>query len=100
MSFIGGPPPSAVTKVEEFGPLLFRDLKPKLDSFAQTFRMQPGSVGYIVSEGKWPSLKRAIEYLVKKQGLNAERLVYAEKKKQDELKVKLYLIPIGASPPQ
>ena len=99
MSFIGGPPPPPVTKADEFGPLSFRNLKLKLDNFAQMFRMQPGSVGYIISEGKWPLQKRAIEYLVEKQGLDSERLKYVEKEKARDLKVKLYLIPPGASPP-
>ena len=98
MSYIPGIAP-AITKADEFGALSFQQVKIRLDAFAQMFRIHPGSAVYIVSEGKWSLQKRAFDYLVKKQGLNAERLTYVEKKKTDQLTVKLYLIPQGASPP-
>jgi hypothetical protein len=53
----------------------------------------------MVSEGKWSLEKRAMEYLVTKHDLNADRLKYVERKKMAAPNVKLFLVPQGATPP-
>lgn len=99
MSLIVDRPPP-ITIVEEFGRVTFQQLKPKLDNFARALHNAPGATGYIVSEGKWPSQKRAIEYLVETQKLNASRINYVERIKTKKLNVKLFLVPAGATPPK
>jgi len=92
--------PRPVTIVEEFGRLNFQQLKPKLDNFAFALRNDPGAIGYIVSEGKWPLEKRAMVYLVESQKINPGRITYEERAKTKEPNVKLFLVPAGAVPPQ
>ena len=87
-----------VVLVEEFGNISLNDVKMRLDSFASRLRNAPGSMGYIVSDGKWSKAKPAIEYLVTK-GINAERLRYVPGKNKLP-RIKLYVVPAGAVPPK
>lgn len=71
----------------------------RLDRLAVQLRNTRGSLGYIVSTGKWALAEKAIRYLVSKHDLKPGRVTYLEKKRKGPLLITLYLAPPGASPP-
>jgi hypothetical protein len=99
MSFIPGPPPPPVRQIDEFGSVSFQKLKPHLDQFALQLRNSPGSMGSIVSTRKWPLAKKAVNYLLSKHDIPAERMLFVDQKKKGPMLVKLYIVPAGAVPP-
>lgn len=88
-----------VTTIGEFGPISFSQVKARLENFARVLANNPGAMGYVVSESKWPLQKRAMEYLVSQHKLQPDRVKYVNRNKTKDLKVKLYLVPQGARPP-
>ncbi len=90
------PPPKVI---EEFGNISFKDVKPRLDSFAQQLQNHPGAMGYIISDGRWRYAKRAMDYLVTTMGIESGRLKYVPKNTIKRFVVKLYIVPARSVPP-
>lgn len=84
--------------IEEFGRISFKDTKTRLDSFAYQLQNQPGATAYIISEGSWSQVERAIQYLVTK-GIDGGRITCLSKNRTKRLNVKLYLVPPGSALP-
>jgi hypothetical protein len=98
-SILGGDHVPPIQQIDEFASIPFQRVQPRLDKLAVQLRNTPGSLGYIVSTGKWPFAKKAIRYFVSNHDLAPDRVIYLEKKRRGPLSIKLYLAPPGASPP-
>ena len=98
-SFLEESPPPPIQQIDVFASLPLQRVKPRLDKLAVQLRNTPGSLGYIVSTGKWALTEKAIRYLVSKHDLKPGRVTYLEKKRKGPLLITLYLAPPGASPP-
>jgi len=85
---------------DQFGPAPFAKVRPRLDTFADQLRNQPGAMGYILVNGEWGLAESAKNYLVTQHGIEAERIVNVrEKRSRRRLIIKLYIVPAGAGPP-
>jgi hypothetical protein len=95
-------------KFDEYGALSFEDERARLDDFALQLKNQSGSQGHILvyagrgdtSEDIETRLSRSKNYLVNNHGLDPGRVVTENGGKREELTVELYVVPIGAAPPE
>ncbi len=98
-------PPSV--KSDSYGILPIKEEQARLDHFAVVLKNRPGTMGYILSylarrvsaRAARAVGERAKAYLVKDQGIDANRVVLVEGGFKDELTVDLWLVPTGATPP-
>src|SRR5437773_2309334 len=80
------------------------DDKARLDNFAIQLQNEPTSQGYIIGYGSCDAegqtrANRAKDYLVNTRGIDAGRLVVVDGGCMPELKVELWVVPSGATPP-
>lgn len=95
------------TKFDSYSDIPFESEKKRLDSFTEQVRRYASTQAYImVYAGRRARAgeaetraKRAKEYLVKGRGIEAERITTIDGGHQEELRVELYLVPLGARPP-
>src|SRR4029079_11475081 len=78
--------------------------KASLDNYAIQLQNEPTSQGYIIAFGSCDAEgqtrgNRAKDYLVNTRGIDASRLVVVDGGCMPELKVQLWIVPQGATPP-
>jgi len=100
---VKGRPPLA-RKFDEYGNIRFNDEKARLDNFAIQLQNEPAAQGYIIGYGSCDAegqtrANRAKDYLVNTRGIDAGRLVVVDGGCMPELKVELWIVPSGATPP-
>jgi hypothetical protein len=100
---VKGQPPVA-RKFDEYGNIRFNDEKARLDNFAIQLQNEPAAQGYIIGYGSCDAegqtrANRAKDYLVNTRGIDAGRLVVVDGGCMPELKVELWVVPSGATPP-
>ena len=91
-------------KFDEYGNIRFNDEKARLDNFAIQLQNEPTAQGYIIAYGTCDAEgvtrgNRAKDYLVNTRGIDAGRLVVVDGGCMPELKVELWIVPSGATPP-
>lgn len=94
--------------IDSYGDISCEHASARLDSFALALSNLPAAVGYIVVyEARGGSRLRAQRHgafaydrLVVRRGIDAERLKMIWGGPDDELMVRLYIVPNGATPPQ
>ena len=96
--------PTPARKFDEYGNIRFNDEKARLDNFAIQLQNEPTSQGYIIGYGSCDAegqtrANRAKDYLVNTRGIDAGRLVVVDGGCMPELKVELWIVPSGATPP-
>ena len=107
-------PPSAVRPIDaihgrvEYGNIRFRDEKAMLDYWASQFRLSPDNIIYIYAysgrvacagEAEARAI-RAKNYLVKKHGIGADRVVWRDGGFRESLSVELWLRSREQAPPE
>jgi hypothetical protein len=100
---VKGPPPKP-RKFDEYGNIRFNDEKARLDNFAIQLQNEPTAQGYIIAYGSCDAEgttrgNRAKDYLVNTRGIDAGRLMVVDGGCMPELKVELWVVPSGATPP-
>jgi hypothetical protein len=94
-------------KMDEYGKLLAKDENARLDNFAIELQNDPTAEGYIIAYGGrigragdgQKMADRAKDYLVKKRGLAADRVMAMDGGFREEQTVELWIVPSGAQPP-
>ena len=97
-------PVAIARKFDEYGNIRFNDEKARLDNYAIQLQNEPTSQGYIIAFGSCDAEgqtrgNRAKDYLVNTRGIDAGRLVVVDGGCMPELKVQLWIVPQGATPP-
>lgn len=97
-------PPNPPRKFDEYGNIRFNDEKARLDNFAIQLQNEPTAQGYIIAYGSCDAEgttrgNRAKDYLVNTRGIDSGRLVVVDGGCMPELKVELWIVPQGATPP-
>jgi PKD-like domain len=98
------PLPAKPRLFDEYGNIRFNDEKARLDNYAIQLQNEPTSQGYIIAFGSCDGEgqtrgNRAKDYLVNTRGIDAGRLVVVDGGCMPELKVQLWIVPQGATPP-
>ena len=98
------PNPQPPRKFDEYGNIRFNDEKARLDNFAIQLQNEPTSQGYIIGYGSCDAegqtrANRAKDYLVNTRGIDAGRIMVVDGGCMPELKVELWIVPQGATPP-
>jgi hypothetical protein len=96
--------PVLPTKFDTYGNIRFNDEKARLDNFAIQLQNDPTSQGYIIGYGSCDAegqtrANRAKDYLVNTRGIDASRIVVVDGGCMPELRVDLWIVPSGATPP-
>jgi len=94
-------------KVDEYGKLAAADENARLDNFMIEVSTDPTAQGYIIAYGGRKSAAgeakkmadRSKEYLVKKRGLDAQRVTTVDGGLREAPAVELWIVPDGAEPP-
>jgi hypothetical protein len=91
-------------KFDEYGNIRFNDEKARLDNFAIQLQNEPTAQGYIIGYGSCDAegqtrANRAKDYLVNTRGIDAGRIMVVDGGCMPELKVELWIVPQGATPP-
>jgi hypothetical protein len=92
---------------DQYGNITFEAEKARLDNYAIQIKNAPGSRGFIVvySGGRWTSsyvrwrARRAVKYLVQKQGVSADRISWRHDARCGGGSVLLYLFFPGEADP-
>jgi hypothetical protein len=100
---VRGPAPTG-HKFDEYGNIRFNDEKARLDNFAIQLQNEPMAQGYIIGYGSCDAegqtrANRAKDYLVNTRGIDAGRIVVVDGGCMPQLKVELWIVPQGATPP-
>lgn len=98
------PNPKPPVKFDEYGNIRFNDEKARLDNYAIQLQNDPQSQGYIIGYGSCDAegqtrANRAKDYLVNTRGIDAGRIMVVDGGCMPELKVELWIVPPGATPP-
>ena len=102
------PPPIACgLGFDAFGDIKFEDEKARLDNFAIQLTNEPLSSGYILMTAGQETfqneaakrLDRTRSYLVNVRGIDSERVITLDCGFTTDLTVKLYIAPLGSTPP-
>ncbi len=98
------PNPQPPRKFDEYGNIRFNDEKARLDNYAIQLQNEPTAQGYIIGYGSCDAegqtrANRAKDYLVNTRGIEAGRIVVVDGGCMPELKVELWIVPQGATPP-
>lgn len=96
--------PRVPRKFDEYGNIRFNDEKARLDNFAIQLQNEPTAQGHIIGYGSCGTegqtrANRAKDYLVNTRGIDASRIVVVDGGCMPELKVELWIVPSGATPP-
>ena len=96
--------PVLPTKFDTYGNIRFNDEKARLDNFAIQLQNDPTAQGYIIGYGSCDAegqtrANRAKDYLVNTRGIDASRIVVVDGGCMPELRVDLWIVPSGATPP-
>src|SRR6185312_4775351 len=97
-------PPAEARKFDEYGNIRFNDEKARLDNFAIQLQNEPTATGTIIvygscnGEGQQRG-DRAKDYLVNTRGIEAGRITVVDGGCSSELKVQLWIVPSGSTPP-
>src|SRR5207302_9081239 len=91
-------------KFDEYGNIRFNDEKARLDNFAIQLQNEPTAQGYIIAYGTCDAegqnrANRAKDYLVNTRGIDGGRIVVVDGGCMPELKVELWVVSSGATPP-
>ena len=94
-------------RFDEFGDLARNDEKARLDNFAIALQNDPTATGYVIvypgSRSKRRDVQdhfgRVIEYLVHSRQIDQSRIRTIEGPRKGELRVELWVVPQGATPP-
>jgi hypothetical protein len=91
-------------KFDEYGNIRFNDEKARLDNFAIQLQNEPTAQGYLIGYGSCDAegqtrANRAKDYLVNTRGIDAGRIMVVDGGCMPELKVELWVVPQGATPP-
>jgi len=91
-------------KFDEYGNIRFNDEKARLDNFAIQLQNEPTAQGYLIGYGSCDAegqtrANRAKDYLVNTRGIDAGRIMVVDGGCMPELKVELWIVPQGATPP-
>ncbi len=86
----------------------FDDQKARLDNLAVELQNDPSTRAYIIAYGGRTSpisqvellMKRALDYIVEKRGIDAARIVTINGGFREVDSVELWIVPSGAAPPQ
>jgi hypothetical protein len=95
------------TLVDYYPPIKRDDEKARLDNFAIQLQNDPNAKGYIVVYGgakakpaeKQKRIKMAYDYLVTTRGIGGDRIVTMEGGVRDVTTTELWIVPLGADPP-
>jgi len=98
------PAPVPARKFDEYGNIRFNDEKARLDNYAIQLQNEPGSTGTIIVYGSCAGEAqqrgdRAKDYLVNTRGIEAGRITVIDGGCRAELKVELWIVPQGSTPP-
>ena len=98
------PNPQPPRKFDEYGNIRFNDEKARLDNFAIQLQNEPTAQGYLIGYGSCDAegqtrANRAKDYLVNTRGIDAGRIMVVDGGCMPELKVELWIVPQGATPP-
>jgi hypothetical protein len=98
------PAPQPPRKFDEYGNIRFNDEKARLDNYAIQLQNEPGSTATIIVYGTCEGEAqqrgdRAKDYLVNTRGIEAGRITVVDGGCRSELKVELWIVPTGATPP-
>jgi hypothetical protein len=93
--------------VDNYPPLRLNDEKARLDNFAIQLQNDPSAKGYVIVYGapransaeKQKRIKRVTDYLSNTRGIDASRLVTMEGGTRDQTTTELWIVPLGAEPP-
>jgi hypothetical protein len=91
-------------RFDEYGNIRFNDEKARLDNFAIQLQNEPTAQGYLIGYGSCDAegqtrANRAKDYLVNTRGIDAGRIMVVDGGCMPELKVELWIVPQGATPP-
>jgi hypothetical protein len=94
-------------RFDEFGDIARNDEKARLDNFAIALQNDPSAMGYLIVYPGATSKRRdvqdhfgrVIEYLVHSRQIDQSRIKTIEGRKKGELRVELWIVPQGATPP-
>lgn len=91
-------------KFDEYGDLKSNDSKARWDNFTIQLQNTPGASGYIIAYGKCigeatTRATQARDYMVYTRGVDSGRLHTIDGGCRIEIKVELWLVPSGATPP-
>lgn len=97
----------SVRKFDEYGDISFEDEKSRLDNFAIELKNDSKAVGYLIVYGGRLSVRgiaktralRAKNYLVKKRGLAAGRIVWVDGGYREDLSTEIHIAPRGVTAP-
>jgi hypothetical protein len=101
------PSPTSPRRIDEYGKLRWRDEKARLDNAAIEFQADPTASCYLIcydgrvareGEARRRCL-RAANYLVKRRGIEARRVLTVDGGFREDLTVEIWPVPAGASPP-
>jgi len=98
------PKPAPAKMFDEYGNIRFNDEKARLDNYAIQLQNEPGSTATIIVYGSCAGEAqqrgdRAKDYLVNTRGIEAGRITVIDGGCRAELKVQLWIVPQGATPP-
>lgn len=105
-SWIVGPPRTS-RKFDEYGDISLKDERARLAVFAAELKNSPSDEGFIIAYGARRGRAgdarsrgaRAKSYMVRRQGMDARRLVVVDGGFREEPAVELFVTPTGAVPP-
>jgi hypothetical protein len=95
-----------VREIDEYGDLLWRDERPRLDNLYIEMQRAPNSIAYILVYAGRRSCRgiaqarsqRARNYLVNERGIQADRVVTIDGGYREDLTTELFLFPREAPP--
>ena len=93
--------------LDQYGDIKFEDEKARLDNFAIQLSNEPSSTGYILMSAGQVTfeneaaehLARAKSYLVDVREIDRNRIVTVDCGYSQDLTIKFYVAPVGATPP-
>src|SRR3569832_1053050 len=100
-------PEPASRKIDEYPENARNDEKARLDNFTIELQNDPSATGYVIVYPGRTSKRaevqdhfgRVIDYVVNSRQLDKGRIKTIEGPKRDQLKVELWITPLGATPP-
>ena len=102
------PAPREGTRFDVYPNVNFNNEKARLDNFAVALQNDPNARGYIVVYGSRRGRpdeasrrgERGRAYLTNERGIGSERVVVLTGGPQEQLRVELWIVPAGATPPR
>lgn len=94
--------PPWATKFDEYDFLNWKKERERLDNLAIQLQQSVGAKGYVIVYGPQrvdQHLARVRDYLVKKRGIDSERIVLVNGGHNKKVRTELWVVPTGADPP-